>query len=560
MLRVLFILAFLLPASLWANEVKVDINPPRPVKGEVFQAYFRIFTKNAETPAINFSPSGLEVVGKANQGVSTRTIYANGQLTVTREVTIVYDLVANRPGLAQLRDINVQVGSEILRHQSINIEVLKEAESLPDVFVMADVPKKRIYLGEGITARYYLYSKVPVSNLDVKKYPKLNHFLKRFLQDADRSDRVTVDGNLFLRTQIYAAKLFPEKLGELKIDPLQLTATFATNRPNDPFGGFGMSRDFRTKTISSELVKIEVLPLPAPVPEHFSGLVGKHDFELQFGPSRLIVNEPLEVKLSISGGGALENLEAPPIIRHKGMEEFETNGDLKISGPDHATKVFDYTYLAQENLTLPASQLKLSYFDIDTEKYVPVILDIPQIVVAGGQARSAPVAKDDRPGTVTPKSLATKTEDPPGLGAPAFDQGFFARWLPYLNFGLSGVALVIALGWIIQRNGMPKMSRSNGVPREFKRGNFDFGEFARWLSPVIYHTGKSPVAVIKEAPLADETKRYFIDLLSANDYKDYSSSKAPFKFKYQAGHFKQLGKYIESVSDESSAQSSRYTG
>jgi hypothetical protein len=548
------LLMMLLPVALWANEVKVEINPPRPVVGEVFQAYFRIFTDSNEAPVINFSPSSLEVTGKSNQGVSTRTIYANGKLTVTREVTIVYDLVASREGLAQLRDINVKVGNINLKHASININVLKEAEVRPDVFVMADVPKKSIFLGEGLTVRYYLYSKVQVSHLDVKKYPKLNNFLKRFLQEADRSERVTVDGNLYLRTQIYAAKLFAEKLGELKIDPLQLTATFATSRPNDPFGGFGLSRDFRTKTISSETVKIEVRPLPLPIPTHFTGLIGKHDFELQFGTSRLIVNEPMEIKLTISGGGALENLEPPEIIKHPGLEEFETNGDLKIAGPDFASKIFNYTFLAQQNLQIPASTITLSYFDPASEKYVPVNLEVPEVVVAGATDRPA-TAKSGNNSGPAPKPVTPSTVAPITLAAPVVEFSLLSRWLPYINIGLSGLALLIAVGWVLRQNGVPKFQRHREIPGRFKRGDFELAEFLRWLDPVIYKTGKPPLAAIKQAPLKDETKRYFIDLLNANDYKNYSSSKSPFQFVYKAGHFKELSKYIESVSNESSSQS-----
>ena len=168
------------------------------------------------------------------------------------------------------------------------------------------MPKKTLYLGEGITVRYFLYSKVPVNSVDIKKYPKLNNFLKRFLQEQERSERVSVDGQLYLRTQIYAAKLFPEKPGEVKIDPLELSASYPVVRSGDPFGTFGLNRNFKTKTIASETVKLQVLPLPQPVPENFTGLVGKHDFNLQFGQTKMIVNEPLEVKLTVAGGGALE--------------------------------------------------------------------------------------------------------------------------------------------------------------------------------------------------------------------------------------------------------------
>lgn len=538
----------------WANEVKIEINPTKPVAGEVFQAYFRIFTDIDDEPAINFSPSNIEVVGKSNQGVSTRTIYANGKLTVTREMTMVYDLVSAKPGIANLRDISIQVGNKTIRHPTVMLTVLKEPEVLADVFVMTDVPKKSLYLGEGIVARYYLYSKVPVSNLDIKKYPKLNGFLKRFLQEPERTERVSVDGQLYMRTQIYAAKLYPEKVGDLKIDPLQLSATYPSSRGGDPFGAFGMNRDFKTKTISSETIKIAVIPLPEPIPPHFTGLVGTHEFQLQFGQTKLIVNEPLEIKLTVSGVGALENLEAPDLIKHPALEEFESNGDLKISDADNATKVFDYTYLAKENFTLPAKELIVSYFDPNSQKYVSTQLNIPEIVVAGGQPGQAkqPAPKEAPGATPQVPKVPNQVSD---LAAPlSVEEWQWKKWLPFVNFSLAIFAVLLSLGWLIKAKKFSGIKFSGDVPASFKKGEFKLNEFVQWMTPLIRETGKSPLVIIKESPLPDESKRYFIDLLNANDYKDYSARKSQMEYKYQSGHFKELGRYIESARNEDSSQ------
>ena len=544
----------LLSFNIFADEVKIEINPPRPVVGEVFQAYFRIFTDSDDDPVINFVPNNLEVVGKSNQGISTRTIYANGKLTVTREITLVYDLVSSRAGSSYMRDIAVQAGSRTIRHPSISLTILKEAEVMADVFVMADVPKKTLFLGEGIIVRYYLYSKVPVNNLDVKKYPKLNNFLKRFLQEPERSERVSVDGQVYMRTQIYAAKLFPEKTGDLKVDSLQLSATYPVTRSNDPFGSFGLGRDFKTKTINSESVKIEVRPLPQPAPAHFTGLVGNHEIQLQTGANKLIVNEPLEVKLTVSGVGALENLEAPELIKHPALEEFETNGDLKISDPNMATKVFDYTFLAKENLSIPARDITLSYFDPNSEKYVPTQLKLPEIVVAGGQI--SPSRKESDPKDQTPKKANAPEEIsmPQALIGPVgIEEWQWRGWLPLINLGLAGLALVISLSWIIRMKGTRLFSTRQDIPTVFKKTHFEFGEFIKWITPLIKETGKSPLMIIKNSPLSEDSKVYFTDLLSANDSHEYSSRKSQMAYKYQAFHYKELSKYIERVKNESSS-------
>ncbi len=554
-MRIILFLFFIFSSMAFGDEVKIEFNPGKPVSGEVFQAYFRIFTDSEEEPAVNFSPSNLEVVGKSNQGVSTRTVYSNGKLTVTREITVVYDLVSARPGTGSLRDINVQVGAKVLRHPSMSVTILKEPEVAADVFVMADVPKKTLYIGEGVTVRYYLYSKVPVQNLDVKKYPKLNNFLKRFLQEPERTERVSVDGQVYLRSQIYAAKLFPEKPGPLKIDGLGLSATYPVTRSGDPFGAFGFSRELKTRTLNSETITIDVNPLPEPIPPHFTGLVGKHEFELTIGQSRLIVNEPLEVKLTATGSGALENFEAPTLIKHPGLEEFESNGDLKISDANSASKVFDYTFLPKENLQIPASEVTLSYLDPDTGKYISKTLPIAEIVVAGGSTTPKTENKTSLPEEKNETKSAVK-DKPRTLSGPVFgDIPPFKRIFPYLNGFLALLSLVIALSWIVKFKGIPHMNKGTHIPSTFRKGEFQFGEFARWMSPLINKSGKTPAVLIRDSDLDDDTKKYFLSLLETSEKGQYSSSKNDPGYKYESRYFKKLGRYIASASNEASQQS-----
>jgi hypothetical protein len=541
------------PHLVMAEELKVEINPPRPVAGEVFQAYFRVFTESDEDPVINFSPSNIEVVGKSNQGISTRTVYANGKLTVSREITIAYDLVSARPGSANLRDIIVQVSARTLRHPSITLTILKEAEERPEVFLMADVPKKTLFLGEGVVVRYWLYSKGNITNSETKKYPKLNSFLKRFLQEPDRGERYLVNGEVYQRNLVYAARLYPEKTGELIIDPAQVAVTYSSTRSMDPFGAFGLQRDFKTKTLNSETVKLTVLPLPQPVPPHFTGLIGKHDFDLQMGQNKLIVNEPLEVKLTVTGPGALENLEPPELIKHPGLEEFETNGDLKIMSPDQATKVFDYTFLAKENLRIPSKTLILSYFDPQSERYVPQEFKISEIIVAGGE--NSAVSKENKTEkiTVTEKNEMPKAQGLKDFSAPvSLDQWEWKAWLPYINISLGILALILSIGWLIQFKNLRNLRLAHDVPASFKV-QFNFSDFVKWLTPLIKESGKSPALIVKDSDLPEDSKRYFIDLLIAHDNREYSAQKIHHEYKYQASHFKKLAKYIESAQNESSS-------
>lgn len=540
-----FLLCFL-SGTLRADEVKVEVSPRNPVAGEPFQVKFRIFTASSEDPVINFSSGKMEVLGKSNQGVSTRTVYANGSLTVTREIMIVYDLVSKLLGPVSIRDIKVALGDKTLTHPTVSLNVVKEPVEKAEVFVQADVPKREIFLGEGIIVRYYLYSKIPVNALDIKRYPKLNRFLKRFLQEPDRMERVSVDGEIFLRSQIYAAKLFAEKVGDLKVDPLTLSVTYQAGGRQDPFGGFGMNREFKTRTLSSEQVTVKVKPLPTPVPDHYTGLVGKHEFNLNFSQSKLLVGEPLEVRLTITGPGALENVEAPVLVKHPSLEEFETTGDLKITDADLATKSFEYTFLAKNDLNLPASEKVLSYLDPDTGRYVSSQFQLPELVVAGGRGEK-PLPKKEASSSVPTES---EPAAPAQLSPPTWtDLGGFERYLSFLNLGLLGLAFCIVLTFVVLRLDLSSHLARRDIPSGFRRGQFSIGEFARWLEPVIKKTGKSPEAIMKDPRISPETQAYFRDLLGRAE-RDYAMKKSETGFVYQAKHFKKLAGFIDQIKNE----------
>ncbi|MFA5584638.1 MAG: hypothetical protein WDA09_10530, partial [Bacteriovoracaceae bacterium] len=455
-------------------------------------------------------------------------------------LTILYELQADNYGVKYLRDIRVKVDGEELTHPMVSFEVLKEPQVKPDVFVMADIPKTDLFVGEGVVVRYYLYSKVSVSNLDIKKYPKLNRFLKRYLQEPDRAERVEVDGDLYIRNLIYAAKLFPEKAGTLKIDPISLSVTYSRSNRNDPFNVFASPRNMRTRTISSEVINLNVLPWPTPVPQNFTGLVGKHDFSLNMNQTKLVVNQPLEITLTVSGPGALENFEAPKVLENNALEEFESHGELRIQDTDMATKVFTYTFLASAPLDLAAKKLSYSYLDPVSAKYVEVDL-VRDALQVGGQARAEP-AKKTKNNTSSVQDTPQKTDEPNELKKISTDVSW-SRWQNYINAVLGVMALALLLSFSGLRL-KKSISQRAIVPSHFKK-SFNNHEFIKWMSPAIAKEAKSPKEVLIDLELSAEAQKYFMDLMNSSDASKFSIGKKDYKYTYKEKHFKELASKIE---------------
>jgi hypothetical protein len=130
---------------------------------------------------------------------------------------------------------------------------------------------------------YYIYTRTQTANHEIRKFPVLKNFIKRFIQKPDVTERVEYNGRVYNRRLLYSVQLFPEKAGDLRIDPLSLRYQFAVVDQNSgAFGNFGFGfRSLKTTTASSDQITIKVNPVPANAPATFVGLVGVHDIQVQ---------------------------------------------------------------------------------------------------------------------------------------------------------------------------------------------------------------------------------------------------------------------------------------
>lgn len=551
MIKLFLLLSVLMITDVFAQDtLTVSIEPKRPIVNETFNVVFKLNSQDAESiDEINLKHPGLTIEGKSQQGISTRTVYANGKLTVSREISVVYEMMASNYGVKFLRDIKVKVGNKEISHPLVSFEVLKEPRVKPDVFAMADVAKTDLYLGEGFIVRYYLYSKVSVNNLDIKTYPKLNKFLKRYLQEPDRSERVEVDGEIYIRNLIYAAKLFPEKTGILKVDPITLSVTYARRNGNDPFNVFLNSRDLKTRSVSSETINLNVLPWPTPVPKDFTGLVGPHEFSLELKQQKIVVNQLLEAELRVRGPGALENYEAPPLIENPALEEFESNGELKIEDANMASKNFNYAFLASAPIELPEDSFSFSYLDPTKAQYVSVKVKRDAIKV-GGQGRVTPQVENkqsvDAPSNISASSLGNDL-------VPLAQKFNWNSLQAYLNLSLGALVIVALIGVGVGQLRGHKTGRSI-VPASFKK-EFNPKDFIHWLSPVISHETKSAKDVLASLELSPGAYQYFLELMNSSDVSKFSLNKKSYNYVFNAKYFKEIASKIEKYNESDSKHS-----
>ena len=570
-MKVIMLLMFLLFSfALRAEDVEVEVEPKEGVINESFFVTFKIKASGSEEPYISFTPYGASVLGKRSQGLSISTVVINGKFTTTKEQAVVYELQAERSGQVYLRNIKVEMNGKTIPVKEVRINVLSEPRRIPDAFIEAEASKTKVYLGEGLDVNYYLYFKSSIAANDVKEFPKLNKFIKRFHHINSPVETVQYKGQVLKRILAYSARLYPEKTGTAVLDPMKISVQVYEN----DYSGFGFNQRARNKDLSSSRVEIEVLPLPTEgVPASFTGLVGEHEFSLSIPKSKYLVNEPIEIKLEAKGKGALENLDAPVIYADNNLEQFDTKSEVTEIGTQAAKKLFEYTLLARGPVNIAARDLSLSYFDPSSGRYIEKKVSIPALEVSGTAMANSGTGGNKQEATQTPqaqgsddnnflnnlfaKNTKTIEKNAIGLVAPSFkSQGrWFDRGFMVLNTILGFALVIIGVQWGL--SGMKSTGPSDLhslIKRDvkmLKKKGLNYSELYRVLAALdktnkMSSGGISIINVINESNLKPESKEYFRNALNFTEGGTYAQSRNSNgrNIVFEKKHFDELMKNI----------------
>ena len=168
--------------------------------------------------------------------------------------------------------------------------------------------------------------------------------------------------------------LFPQRSGNLEIDPLEMKFTVQRRVSGggqsifDQFFGKVENVDYNLK---SKAIKIKVKPLPKPAPEGFSGAVGNLNMKLNVSANEVKANEAINIKIKISGKGNLPLVDSPEINFPSDFETYDPkiNDKIKtdVSGVS-GSKEFDYLVIPRHAGQFKIDPISFSYFNPSTKK------------------------------------------------------------------------------------------------------------------------------------------------------------------------------------------------
>jgi hypothetical protein len=377
--------------------------------GESFELRFIIKANNVNAVR-GFKPpnfSNFFLLSGPNQSTSMQII--NGAMSAS--ITYSYVMQAKSPGSASIGAASVFYDNKEYFTKPITLNITRSStqqkptqtpqqsrqqqggapqvitkDLSQNIFLRAVVDKSKVYQGEQVNVTFKLYiSGVGVSNYTVSKTPSLKGF---WSEEFNLGQQVTlgtetVNGKMYKVGTIRKLALFPTQSGTLEIDPMDLDLILQVQnkkkRSGDIFDQFFGDDPFFNPytnmqyTVKSPAVKVNVAPLPVTnIPSSYKGSVGKFDLESSISTSKPKTNEPVTLKLKISGEGNIKLIETPEVSLPSDIEKYEPkiNDNLNKSQVISGSRTIEYLFIPRYPGEKVIPPIEFTYFDLGKKNFV----------------------------------------------------------------------------------------------------------------------------------------------------------------------------------------------
>ena len=242
----------------------------------------------------------------------------------------------------------------------------------------------------------------------INKLPQYQGFWAEELETPNNISFRTemINGKQFRVGVLKKVALFPTQTGSLEVTPFELTVPVEIQKQRgrnsiwddffgDPFGRT-QTYEFNAK---SNVVKVDVQPLPQNQPESFKGAVGDYSFDAKLNNTTVKSNEPLTLNIKISGSGNIKLLEMPEVNLPNGFEKYEpkVNEQINRSGKITGSKTGEFLFVPRVVGKREILPIEFSFFDPDKKQYVTLKSESFNIDIKPGdkQASTEAVGKED---------------------------------------------------------------------------------------------------------------------------------------------------------------------
>lgn len=478
----LTILTFIGYASLLlGQEFSAFVSKQQVPLGEVFQVTFELKDARGGTPEYpDFKD--FQVRGGPNFQQSVQMV--NGQ--VSQSVSYTFYLQGTRTGTFTIGRASLQIDGKTLRTEPIQVKIIPARsnsssndpsqrndqnarnrdieEQLADaVFVRALVSDRDVYQGEQFTVSYKLYERVQTFDLRPEGNPSYEGFWVENIDIRNPVPRMEVVNGKQYRTYVIKKDiLFPQRPGELTVDPLELTCVVrvrsASKRRRSIFDSFFGQYENYKYSFASAPVRIDVKALPTGRPADFSGVVGDLYLDVSLDTFTVETGEPLTLRVKLSGRGNIKKLQEPRLQFPPDFEVYDPNVTESISrnnGVLSGTRSYEYLIIPRNPGEYRIPAITYSFFNPQSGRYETQNSPEFNVKVTGEPQQMSSSSTPAQPGQKT--DLALLGQDIRFIHPPTGDlrpvgSTFLLSWQYWLLYLIP--VLAIAVLWIVKRRQM----------------------------------------------------------------------------------------------------------
>ena len=444
--------------------------------GEQFRLSYTVNTQDVSDFRAGNIPEELDVLIGPNRSMQSSYQMINGHTSSTSSITYTYIVCATKNGTFTISPAHVVVNGKSIASNSLTIKVSGTAQSGSssrqrqndddggemrdagsaisgsDLFIKVSANKKRVHEQEPILLTYKVYTLVSLTQLR-GDMPDLKSF---YSQEVDLPQQKSfsverVNGRPYRTCTWSQYVMFPQMTGKLQIPSITFEGIVVQqNRNVDPFEAFfngGSGYIEVKKKIVAPSIEIQVDPLPER-PANFSGGVGQFNISAQLDKTSTKANDPVSLRIIVSGVGNLKLIKQPVINIPKDFDKYDpkiTDQTKLTNNGLEGSKIYDFLIVPRHQGKYEIPPVEFTYFDTTSGSYKTARSESFTLDVAKG---SGAEAVNDFTGQAGLQELNKdiryiKTGDARQKGLDNFFFGSVAYWATLIVLALIFISLFI---------------------------------------------------------------------------------------------------------------------
>ena len=394
--------------------------PSHVAAGEQFRLTYTVNTQDVSDFRAGSIPEELEVLIGPNRSMQSSYQMINGHTSSSSSITYTYIVRATKNGTFTIPPAHVVVGGKSIASNSLTVKVsgsssagaggssrqrsnddgeIRDAGSQisgSDLFIKVSANKKRVHEQEPILLTYKVYTLVGLTSLR-GDMPDLKSF---YTQEVDLPQQKsfsieTLNGRPYRTTTWSQYVMFPQMTGKLEIPSITFEGIVVQqNRNIDPFEAFfngGSGYVEVKKKIQAPGIEIQVDPLPTR-PANFSGGVGKFNISAQLDKTEIKANDPVSMRVIVSGIGNLKLIKQPVVNFPKDFDKYEpkiTDKTKLTSNGIEGSMIYDILVVPRHQGKYEIPPVEFTYFDTSANAYKTIKSESFTLDVARGSGTGA---------------------------------------------------------------------------------------------------------------------------------------------------------------------------